>query len=224
MQISKVFTSTLGKKYLLGITGLFWVLFVIMHLIGNLALYYDPVAFNKYTYLLTENLKGLVYFMEAVLVISLLLHIGYAIVATLQNRKARPSRYAVHKSAGVAQRRKGFATASMIWTGILLAVFLVLHINNFKFGPVHYTEIDGQQMRDLYKTVYDYYQSPLNVAYYVIMMVLLGTHLSHGFWSGFQSLGLFGKKFTPLMYTLGTILAIALAAGFIGIPIYMYII
>ena len=111
----------------------------------------------------------------------------------------------------------------MIYTGVLLIIFLVIHINNFKYGSYYTTVIDGKEMRDLYRTVYEYYASIGNVIYYVIMMVLLGTHLSHGVWSAFQSLGFNGKRFTPFIYITGFVLAVILSIGYIGIPIYVHL-
>ncbi|MCB0281298.1 MAG: succinate dehydrogenase cytochrome b subunit [Calditrichae bacterium] len=221
MQFTQVFGSTIGKKLLLGVTGLSWAGFAIGHLVGNLQLLYtDPTPFNKYAHFLT-SLGGLLYFVESVLVLSLLLHFLYAIKVTLENKKARPDKYEVHRSAkGVSKR--GFSTASMIYTGLLLFIFLIIHINNFKYGTFYTTMIDGKEVRDLYKTVYEYYSNPVNVFYYVAMMILLGTHLSHGFWSAFQSLGINGKRFTPFIYSAGTVVAVLLAVGFVFIPVYIY--
>jgi succinate dehydrogenase / fumarate reductase cytochrome b subunit len=221
MQFSQVFGSTIGKKLLLGITGLSWAGFAIGHLVGNLQLLYtDPTPFNKYAHFLT-SLGGLLYFIEAVLVASLLIHFFYAIKVTLENHKARPDRYEMHRKAkGVSKR--GWATASMIYTGILLFIFLIIHISNFKYGTYYTVMVNGQEIRDLYRTVYEYYSDPLNVFYYVAMMILLGIHLSHGIWSAFQSLGFNGKRFTPFIYSVGTVLAVFLAIGFVFIPVYVY--
>lgn len=221
MQISQIFRSTIGKKLLLAITGLSWVGFAVAHLIGNATLLLtDSTPFNKYAHFLT-SLGGVLYMAETILAVSLLTHIFFAIKVTLENRKARPIKYAVSKSAG-RESKKGFATSTMIYTGILLIVFLVLHILHFKFGTVYMTTIDGDQMRDLYKTVYQFYASPFNTAYYVVMMVLLGTHLSHGIWSAFQSLGINGPRFTPLIFKIGFLMAVIVSLGFVAIPIYIH--
>jgi succinate dehydrogenase / fumarate reductase cytochrome b subunit len=223
MRVSQLFSSTIGKKLVMGITGLSWVGFVIGHLIGNTTLLLsDPAPFNKYAHFLT-NLGGLLYLIEAVLAASLLFHIVYAVLITLGKWKARPVKYKVFKRADDPSKR-GIATASMIYTGILLVVFLVIHINNFKYGTVYMTTVGGVEMRDLYRTVYEYFANPFNVAYYVIMMILLGTHLSHGVWSAFQSLGINGNRFTPIMYKLGFVLSIFVGIGFIGIPMAVYLI
>jgi len=223
MQLTQIFGSTIGKKLLLGITGLSWTGFAIAHLIGNLQLLNpDPTPFNIYAHFLT-SLGGILYLAETILAIALLVHIGLAIKVTLENRRARPIKYAKSKSAGASSKR-GLATASMIFTGLLLALFIVLHIMNFKFGTVYMTTVDGEQIRDLYRTVHEYYANPLNTFYYGFMMLLIGVHLSHGAWSAFQSLGLNGKRFTPFIYKAGFALSVAVSAGFVIIPIYIHFI
>jgi len=222
MRISQIIDSSIGKKVLLGITGLSWVVFAIGHFIGNTTLLLDdPTPFNKYAHFLL-SLGSLIYLIEAILALSLLIHMFYAVKVTFENLRARSSSYKVKKRAGGPSKR-GFATASMIYTGVLLIIFLVIHINNFKYGHVYTTVIDGQEMRDLYRTVYEYYASLGNVVYYVIMMILLGTHLSHGVWSAFQSLGFNGKRFTPFIYKTGFIVAVILSIGYIWIPIQVHL-
>jgi len=222
MRISEIIDSSIGKKVLLGITGLSWVAFAIGHFIGNTTLLIqDSDPFNKYAHFLI-SLGTLIYLVEAVLAASLLIHMFYAAKVTYENFRARPTSYKKNKRVKGASKR-GFATASMIYTGVLLIVFLVIHINNFKYGSYYTTIIDGEEVRDLYRTVYEYYASLGNVIYYVIMMTLLGTHLSHGVWSAFQSLGLNGKRFTPFIYKVGFIVAVILSIGYIWIPIQVHL-
>jgi succinate dehydrogenase cytochrome b subunit len=222
MQISQIFRSSIGKKLLLAITGLSWAGFAVGHFIGNTTLLLkDPTPFNKYAHFLS-GLGGALILVELILAASLLVHLFFAIKVTFENRNARPVKYTVSKSAG-RESKKGFATSTMIYTGILLIIFLVLHITHFKFGAVYMTMVDGNQIRDLYKTVYEFYADPINTTYYVIMMILLGIHLSHGVWSAFQSLGLNGNRFTPFIYKVGFLVAVFVSVGFIVIPIYIYL-
>lgn len=221
MKISQLFGSSIGKKYLMALTGLFWGGFAVAHFIGNTTLLLeDPDPFNKYAHFLT-SLGLLLYLAEAIMAATLLGHIGYAFSVTYSNWKARPENYKKKKRAGRMSKR-GFATWSMIFTGILLAIFIYQHIMHFKYGPVYMTEMDGQQVRDLYKTVHEYYANPMSVLYYEFMMILIGVHLSHGFWSAFQSLGISGNRFTPLMYKIGFVLALIVSAGFIFIPLWIH--
>ena len=128
MRISQIIDSSIGKKVLLGITGLSWVGFAIGHFIGNTTLLLsDPGPFNKYAHFLM-SLGTLIYIIEAILAASLLVHMFYAAKVTYENYLARPKSYKANKRAkGVSKR--GFATASMIYTGVLLIIFLVIHIN-----------------------------------------------------------------------------------------------
>ncbi|RMH66058.1 MAG: hypothetical protein D6677_01160 [Calditrichaeota bacterium] len=220
MRASQIFNSTIGKKLILGITGLMWAGFVVIHLLENLLLLNpDPDPFNKWAHTLI-SLGPAIYFAELILVVSLLFHIFYAIRVTLENRKARAVRYRKSVTKGGASRR-GIATASMIYTGLLLFIFIIIHLQNFKYGTVYMYTVDGQQIRDLYRTVHEYFSDPLNVTYYIVMMILLGLHLSHGVWSATQSLGLNGPRFTPFMTKLGTAVAAIVAIGFVGIPLFL---
>lgn len=220
MRLSQIFNSTIGKKLILGVTGLLWATFVIVHLLENLLLLNpDPDPFNKWAHTLI-SLGPVIYFAELILVLSLLFHIVYAIRVTLENRRARSVRYKKSVSKGGGSRR-GLATASMIYTGLLLLIFIIIHLMNFKYGAYYETTVDGETIRDLYKTVHEYFSNPLNVTYYIVMMALLGLHLSHGVWSATQSLGLNGPRFTPFMTKVGTAVAAIVAIGFVGIPLFL---
>lgn len=220
MQYSQVFRSSIGKKLLLGASGFIWASFIIVHLIENLLLFAGPEPFNKYVHALT-SLGPVLYVAELFLVLTLLIHLFYAIKVTLENNSARDIKYNTLKSAGGASK-KGIATSTMIYTGLLIITFIVIHLFNFKYG-LHYTvTYDGVEMRDLFRTVIEFFSNPLNVGFYVIIMILLGTHLSHGFWSAFQSWGLNGRRFTPFIHSFGIIVATVLAIGFIGIPLFFF--
>jgi succinate dehydrogenase / fumarate reductase cytochrome b subunit len=110
----------------------------------------------------------------------------------------------------------------MIYTGAVLFIFLIIHLKTFKFGPNYTTDVDGVEMRDLHGLVWEVFQSPGYVTWYVAAMVLLGSHLWHGFWSAFQSLGVSHPRYTPIIYGIGIMVAAVLAVGFLGIPIWIY--
>jgi succinate dehydrogenase / fumarate reductase cytochrome b subunit len=111
----------------------------------------------------------------------------------------------------------------MIYTGIVLFVFLVIHLKTFKFGPFYTTDVDGVAMRDLHTLVWEVFQNPLYVVGYSLALILMGFHLRHGFWSAFQSLGVSHERYSPIIYTLGILTAVGLAVGFLGIPVYIYL-
>lgn len=135
---------------------------------------------------------------------------------------ARPARYKVVTNAKHTSR-KSWGSVTMIYTGAIIITFTILHLFHFKYGEVvMYTTADGQYIRDLYALVYQFFGNIWNTIFYIVVMVLLGFHLSHGVWSAFQSLGINGKRFTPAIYGLGTIFAVVLAAGFILLPVWIY--
>lgn len=215
------YRSQVGRKIVTGVTGIALMLFIIIHLIANLLLFLPTGdAYNQYTQALA-NMGLLLYVAEIGLLIVLIFH---AIVGTsiyLQKRKARPDQYAVHRSAGDPSRLS-LSSRSMILTGLVLLVFLVLHLVTFKYGPQYTVMVDGQEMRDLYTLVYEVFKSPVYVIAYLIVMILLGFHLRHGFWSALQSLGFINPRNNVGMYTLGTVFAVLMALGFLVIPVWIY--
>lgn len=216
----KALKSQVGRKILTGITGIGLVLFIIFHLLGNLTLFGDAQAFNEYT-LTLESLSWILYILEAGLAIAFLLHAWIGISIWRGRRKARPEGYEKYQTRG-GPSHQSWASRSMIFTGIVLLVFLVIHLDTFKFGATDTILIDGEPARDLKELVIDTFQSPLYAFGYTIVMVLLGFHLKHGFWSAFTSLTMKHKKFSGIIYAAGVVFAILMAVGFLFIPLYIY--
>lgn len=219
--------SSIGKKILSGITGLALCGFVISHLAGNLLLLVGPVPFNQYTRFLTTFAHG--FFLpvaEAGLVVLFLTHAGTGIWVYLDKRRARPVRNAKSGNAG-GPSRKTLSSRTMMVTGLFLLAFLLVHVWAFRLGPGeaegYITTLDGHQSRDLYRLVTETFQDERVVAAYTFFMLLLGFHLRHGFWSAFQSLGANNPRYMPLFTAIGVIFAIAMAIGFLSIPIYIYL-
>lgn len=214
--------SSVGRKAMMALTGLGLVAFVTVHLIGNLILLKgDADAFNIYAHFYMK-LGGALYVIEAGLVAVFLVHIVSAIRVYLSKRKARPQNYIKKADAG-GKSRKTVSSVSMIFTGLTLLVFLVIHLLNFKYGPHYSTLVEGVEMRDLYRVVIDTYAQPLWTGFYVFCMVLLGFHLRHGFWSAFQSLGVLQPRCSNFIYGLGVAIALLLAFGFVIIPIWIFL-
>lgn len=215
--------SQIGRKILTGITGVGLIIFIIGHLVGNLTLFGDAQAFNEYTYAL-ESLGVLLYIVEAGLVFFFLLHAYIGISIWWNRRKARPEGYKKYQSKG-GPSHQTWASRSMIFTGIVLLVFLVIHIDTFKFGETEMIALqgmDGQNARDLKALVIDTFKDPLYAFGYTFVMILLGVHLKHGFWSAFTSLTMKHKKYSAVIYTIGIAFAILMAVGFLFIPLYIY--
>ncbi len=227
MRFSMSLFSSLGKKIFMGTTGLLLCGFIVIHLLGNLTLLNpDKDPFNFYAHFLTQETGNIIYIAEAVLAAFFLIHFFYAIFITWNNWKAKgglTGRYAKVTNARHTSR-KSIASTTMIYTGLILIAFLIWHLLHFKFGTVYWYTPAGydHQIRDLYRLVHEFFGNTVNVVLYVAVMALLGFHLSHGFWSAFQSLGLNGVRFTPFVYGLGTIFAIIMALGFIFIPVWIF--
>ncbi|MDX1637878.1 MAG: succinate dehydrogenase cytochrome b subunit [Balneolaceae bacterium] len=218
--LSEALRSQVGRKILTGVTGIGLILFIIGHLLGNLTIFGDAQAFNEYT-LSLESLGWLLYLIEAVLAVGFLLHAYLGISIWLKRRKARPEGYEEYNSKG-GPSHMSWASKSMIFTGIVLLVFLVIHLDTFKFGATETVMLDGEPARDLKALVIEKFQQPLYAFGYTFVMILLGFHLKHGFWSAFTSLTMKHKKYSAVIYTIGVVFAILMAVGFIFIPLYIY--
>lgn len=220
---TRTWQSTVGKKVVMAVTGLLMIGFLITHLAGNLALFIPDGgrSLNVYTYTLKQY-TPLLNVIRAGLLIFFLFHIVTGIKVYLENVRARrKGRYAVYASKGGPSKLSA-ASRSMIITGLALMVFVPIHIQMFSRGVYYETTIDGIVMRDLYRLVVEKFNNPAIAFGYAGVMLLLGLHLRHGFWSALQSLGAMNKRFLPIMYTVGIILAILLAGGFVVLPIYVY--
>lgn len=212
--------SQVGRKILTGITGLLLLFFVMFHLSGNLTIFGDSEAMNRYSMTL-HGFGPLLWVARIGLLIAFLLHAWIGISIWLKRRKARPGRYNVYSSKGEPSRQ-GMSSRSMAFTGLILFIFVIFHLNTFALGDMGSVEIDGQVTHDIRSLVLETFQNPLYAFGYTFVMILLGTHLGHGVWSAFTSLGVKSRKASVLIYTIGSILAVLLAVGFLFIPLYIY--
>ncbi len=221
MKTSQLWWSSIGKKLIAGITGVALFLFLIVHLGGNLTLFFGSGAlFNSYSHHL-EALGPLLWVAEIGLILLFVSHMVSALAVRLGGSRARGAGYAAESSKG-GPSKKTLSSRTMAITGTVLGIFLVLHVIHFKFGAKYPLEIHGKEARDLYRLVNEEFHKPLIVFLYVAVMLLLGLHLRHGFWSALQSLGAMNPKYTPLYYSLGLVLAVLLAGGFLILPLWIY--
>ncbi|MBS1490551.1 MAG: succinate dehydrogenase cytochrome b subunit [Bacteroidetes bacterium] len=217
-----LFSSTLGRKVLMALTGLFLILFLAVHLAGNLQLlkHDGGRAFNVYAEFMSTNpliqviSKGNFFF--------ILLHAGVSLGLTIRNRKARGSvGYAVTsgKSSIWSSRNMGIL-------GTVILVFIVIHLKDFwaqmHWGGIETVMYDGKEYRDLSKLVAYWFHVGWYVALYCFCMIAIGFHLWHGFISAFQTLGLNHPKYNPLIHFVGKAFAIVVPALFAWIPLAMY--
>ena len=190
------------------------------HLLGNLVLLTNSQAYNQLAHFL-NSLGILLYVIEFILLGAVIFHIAVAINIKLNTLKARPTNYTELQSAGLPSKQS-LASRTMIFSGLVLLVFLIFHLLTFKFGTYYPTTINGIEMRDLSRLVIEKFQQPLYTFGYLGVMLLLGLHLRHGIWSGWQSLGLLNSRLSPLVYTVALVLAILIAVGFLALPLAIY--
>jgi succinate dehydrogenase / fumarate reductase cytochrome b subunit len=211
-----VFASSVGTKLLIGITGLALFLYLVIHIVGNLIVFLGPAVFNKYAYVLESN--PLIPIIEVGLLLIFLGHVYKTVKMFLNNQTARPVRYVRKKFAGLPSR-KTIASSTMIVSGLWLLLFIIIHVKAFRYGTEYEWPAGG---RDLYRLELENFSSPLIVGFYVLSMVVVGSHLWHGVASGFQSLGLDHPRWTPRLLLAGKALAVLIAGGFIVIAVWAY--
>ncbi|MHB2019464.1 MAG: succinate dehydrogenase cytochrome b subunit [Candidatus Xenobia bacterium] len=221
-KLSTALTSSVGKKVLSGLTGVGLVGFIIVHLIGNLLLFMGADSFNNYAHFLETVGHGfLLPVAEIGLVLLFAVHIVSGLVVARDKAAARPTAYAYTANAGHTSK-KTWSSRSMIGTGLLLLVFLVIHILQFRATHLGWSFDANEPVFDLFARVQDVFGNFGWAAYYMVMMVLLGVHLRHGFWSMFQSLGLNNLRTQPVLFTLGVVLGGVVAIGFLILPLFIF--
>jgi succinate dehydrogenase cytochrome b subunit len=212
----RLFTSV-GTKILIGITGVALVLYLLIHIAGNMVVFLGPEAYNKYAFVLEGN--PFLPIVEIGLLLVFLIHIFKTVRMYGANRGLRPVRYAQKKYAGLPSR-KTFASSTMIVSGLWLLAFLIVHVKTFRFGIEEEWPAGG---RNLYLLEMQAFTNPLMVAFYVISMVVVGSHLWHGVSSAFQSLGLDKPAWTRFILPAGKAIAVLIAAGFIVIAVWAHL-
>lgn len=214
--LKELATSFIWRKALMALTGLMWLGFVFLHMLGNLLIFGGPQAYNKYSHLLISN--PFLPAAEILLVLLLSIHFFTGGVLWIQNFRAKPQKYSV---SAKGDKSSGIPSRTMIFTGAFVLAFLVLHIAFFKYGVDSRVVYDGVEVRDLYTLVLTAFSQPGYVAWYLVALLLVGLHLSHGFSSAFQSLGVYHPRFTPVIEVVGVFYAVVVSLGFIAIPVYI---
>ena len=205
---TNTFVSSVGKKLMMAVTGLFFCLFLVLHLAGNLTLYMGKDVFNSYAEHL-HSLGPLVTVAEWGLLIFAVVHVSTGLFLFYQNFKARPQRYAVNKRAG----GRTLGSATMPYTGVVLLLFVFYHLFNFHFVDKTHTTI--------FQIVSNAFAQPGYVLIYTFAMIIAALHVSHGFWSAFQTLGVNHPKYTPFLRGLSLVFSLIVGIGFGFIPIYV---
>ncbi|MBI5387360.1 MAG: succinate dehydrogenase cytochrome b subunit [Verrucomicrobia bacterium] len=219
---TQVWRSSLGKKYVMAVSGFVLLLFVVGHLAGNLQIFLPPHYLNHYAAFLQSNLE-VIWPVRLVLLALLVLHIVAAVQLEVENKAARPTSYA-QKEPGAAS----FASRSMLLSGLMIGAFVVYHLLHYTavVQAVNFTGVDFAKLvdpatghRDVYAmTVYGFSKLPVS-AFYLLAMGLLCLHLSHGTQSMFQSLGWKNSYYSPLIAKAAWVLAVVLFLGYSSIPV-----
>lgn len=216
----RFFQSSIGKKFVVAATGIGLMLFLIAHLLGNLLIHQGPDAINAYARKLRE-LGPLLWVARIGLIVAVVLHIVFTVQLNRENRSARSRQYAIRQT-----RQASRASLTMIWTGLTILAFVIYHLMHYTFGigniyrdpaALRYHLPDGSH--NVYNMMVDGFRVWYVSAFYIVALFLLCTHLSHGFSSVFQTLGITTPRTRGLIAAAGHIFAWGLFAGYISIPL-----
>ena len=203
------FSSTLGKKWLMAVTGIILFGFVVGHMLGNLQIYLGQEQLDHYAELLQAN-KPFLWAFRSVLLFCVSVHIWAAVVVWLRNRSARPVKYKMFQPPGL-----DYAARTMVWSGPIIALFIVYHILDFTVGTANPDFIKGE----VYHNVIASFSNPGIALVYMAACLLLAFHLYHGLWSLFQTFGWDHPRFGWIRRALAIFFSVLIGAGTISIPL-----
>ena len=213
-----MFSYSIGKKLIMALTGMFLILFLIVHCGINSLIFLNDggETFNRAAEFMSHN--WLMRTLEVGLFLGFILHIIQSLILTLENKKARKIGYAVSN----ANANSKWYSRSMGLLGTLILIFLILHLRHFWIVS-RFTDHISSGEETLYDEMKEVFANPIVVVIYVLAQISLAYHLMHGFQSAFQTLGLNHKKYTPIIKKIGTIYAIIIPLLFALMPIVMYL-
>lgn len=226
MKWGQYFTSAIGKKLVMAFTGIFLILFLIVHCAANACIFVPDggETFNKVGHFLGTN--WILHILEVGLFVGFILHIVQGLLLTARNRSKRPVGYAVTRRNETSK----WYSRSMGLLGVLILIFLIIHLGQFwvhtrfaaVFGGVDEVPYNGKMVDDLYGRMMEVFQQGWVVIVYLIALVALAYHLAHGFQSAFRTLGMSSSKYIPLVKALGYGFAVIVPVIFALMPIAMY--
>ncbi len=212
------FSSTIGKKQSMALAGLGLCVFVLVHAAGNMLLFKSPEAYNEYSHaLVTNHLIGII---ELGLLFIFLVHVIDGLIVSIRNRSARQTKNAIRTNG---PKGTSLIKRTMILQGIIVFVFICLHLYEFKYGPYYSVTYNGVKMRDLYRLVHQVFQSPIYVVWYVVAVTILCFHLSHGLYSALQTLGMQNARYRAMGKAISVAFGILVTGMFAAQPIYMFL-
>jgi succinate dehydrogenase / fumarate reductase, cytochrome b subunit len=219
----EIWRSNLFQKWLMAITGLLLVLFLLGHLSGNLLVFLGQTHLNEYAHGLRTMGHGAVLWGARIgLLTFFVLHVASAITLSRRNRQARPQKY-----AKVETRSSTLASRTMLYSGLLLISYVLYHLAHFTWGAVHvqhYAQAtfilpSGELVPDVYTMVVKSFSEPLITVLYLLSMIMVGLHLNHAIASAFQTLGVTNRRIVPMVRKIGPALSILVALGFSAVPL-----
>ncbi len=215
--LSKAFTSSIGRKFVMGLTGLFLISFLVVHVSINALIFLNDSGetFNVAADFMSHNI--VIRIMEVGLFVGIILHIVQAIMLTAQNNAARPEKYAYNKASANSK----WYSRSMGLLGTLILMFLVLHLYHF-WWPTK-VAVYTHEAHNTFQNIVMIFQELWVVVIYVLGVISLGYHLLHGFQSSFQTMGWNHKKWTPVVKTVGVWFSIIVPIIFALMPISIYL-
>ena len=203
----RTFSTSVGKKYLMAVSGLLFLLFLTTHLLGNLSIYGGPTAFVSYAERLHALGKILV-LAEIGLIVALIIHVTTAVFLFFENRRARPVKYAVDKSGG----GRTFSSQTMPYTGLLILAFVGVHLATFSHHIV------DQSTRNIFQIAYTVFSNNIYLIIYTLGVLVVAFHVQHGLWSAFQTVGANHPKYMPFIKKASVVFAMIVAIGFGLLP------
>lgn len=219
--MSNFFKASVGKKFIVSLSGLFLITFLIVHLTVNIFLLFGSEAYNNAAHFMATN--PIIRIMEPMLAVGFLLHILYAIVLTIANQRTRPENYQMIDQS----ESSSWPSRNMFILGGLVLAFLALHLSGFwfkmKFGEMDYVDYAGVAMQDAYSLVSAKFAIWWYDIIYIAGAIFLGLHLLHGFQSAFQTVGMNNQVWRKRWIFLGTIYSLVIMIGFSIIPLYFLI-
>jgi succinate dehydrogenase / fumarate reductase, cytochrome b subunit len=213
-RVRSFYGTMVGKKIVMGVTGLIGVGFVILHAAGNLLIFRGPTAINAYSHFL-KSTGELLWLVRIVLIVAVILHVIAAVQLARQSRAARPIGY-----TRLEPQAATIASRTMRWGGALLLLFIVLHILHFTTGTIRPTGAFSSE--DVYANMVTSFRIWWVALFYVVAMIALGLHLFHGVYSSVRSIGVSPRSKQPLRHKLSLLIAVLVWVAFTSIPVAVF--
>ena len=211
--------KTLGQKIIIGLTGLGLCLFIFVHMLGNLLILAGPKEYNLYAHGLHEML-----ILEILEIGIFGLFIGHIVTSMLVNIKNKIAKGEPYKIKASGQKKTFIADQLLVFQGVVILVFLALHLLTFKFGTYYETTIDGKTVRDIYRLVQEFFQNHLFVLGYTFSLIILTIHVIHGLPASLKTLGFYHPRYSPWVEKISWVFGLGVMIGFLTPMLYLHLV